>query len=150
MSGTSDPHFRRIPHAATIQHWDKRAPHSFRLATAHHRQAGLRTNFDTLAARAKQRWLFDAPCMRVPLMVTPLESNSPPHFKLPSAQGYALGTYDREVAALRKNEAERAQDRQQRNGLDPKRVKEVAASLDVLFTGHPERPQCLRLARFGH
>ena len=41
-------------HAATIQHWDKRAPRSFRQATAPRGQACSRTNFDTLAARAKQ------------------------------------------------------------------------------------------------
>ena len=68
-------------------------------------------------------------------MVTPLESSSHPHFKPPSAQGWALGSYDREVAELRKNEAERAQYRRQRNGLDLKRVKEVTASLNVLFDG---------------
>ena len=81
--------------------------------------------------------------MHESLMVTPLESNSHPHFKLPSAQGWALGSYGREVAELRKNEAERAQYRRQRNGLDPKRLKEVTASLKVLFDGVPNRSEKL-------
>ena len=50
-------------HVAMIQHWGKHAPHSFRQATAPHRQAGSRTNFGTLAAHTKQQWLFVEPCM---------------------------------------------------------------------------------------
>ena len=127
-------------HAATIQHWGKRAPHSFRQATVPRGQAGSRTSFDTLAARAKQQWLFVEPCMREPLMVTPLESNSHPHFKPPPAQGWALKCYENEVADLRKNEAKRARYRRQRNGLDSERTEEVTLSLNVLFDGVTKAP----------
>ena len=60
-------------------------------------QAGPRTNFDTLAARAKQQWPFVEPCMCEPPMVTPLKSNSQPHFKPPLAQGWPLQCYENEV-----------------------------------------------------
>ena len=77
-------------HAATAQHWEKHVPHGFCQMTASHGQAGSRTNFGSLAARAKQQWLFVEPCMCEPLMVTLLKSTSHPHFKPPPAQGWAL------------------------------------------------------------
>ena len=103
--------------------------------TAPRGQAGSRANFSTLATRAKQQWLFVEPCVREPLMVTPLGSSSHPHFKPPPAQGWALQCYDREVAALRHAEARRAAIRRRRGGLDSVRTKDVTASLDVLFDG---------------
>ena len=85
-------------HAATVQHWEARAPLGFRQMTAPRGRAGSRTNFSTLAARAKQRWLLVEPCVRDPLMVTPLGPSPHPHFKPPPEHGWALQCYDREVA----------------------------------------------------
>ena len=95
-------------HAATVQHWEARAPLGFRQLTAPRGQAGSRANFSTLAARAKQQWLLVEPCVHEPLMVTPLGSSSHPHFKTPPAHGWALQCYDREVAVLCQAEARRA------------------------------------------
>ena len=67
------------------------------------------------------------------VVVTPLESNSHPHFKQPPAQGWALTCHDKEVADLRWSEAERARYWRQRNGLDSERTREVTASLNTLF-----------------
>ena len=74
-------------HAATAKHWIVRAPLSFRQETATHGRAGSRAAFADLAARAKQRWLFVEPCVRDPLMVTPLDQGLHPHFKPLQAQG---------------------------------------------------------------
>ena len=123
-------------HTATIQHWDKRAPRSFRQATAPCGQAGLRTNFDTLAACAKRQWLFVEPCMCEPLMVMLLESNSHPHFKQPPAQGWARKCYEYEVADLQWSEARRAGYRRQHNSLDSEQARKVNASSNTLFGGH--------------
>ena len=76
-------------HAAPVQHLDKRAPlEQLRRATAPRGLAGSRTaTFGALVARAKQQWLFVEPCMREPLMITPLGQGSHPHFKPPPPQG---------------------------------------------------------------
>ena len=94
-------------HAATVRHWEKRAPLSFPQETAARGHAGSRTTFATLAARARQQWLFVEPCMREPLMITPLGHGSHPHFKLPQAQGWALKCFDNAVVELEQKETKR-------------------------------------------
>ena len=74
-------------HAATACDWEKRAPLSFRTQTAARGRAGSRATFDAQLARARQQWLFVEPCMREPLMITPLNSGEHPHFKRPPPQG---------------------------------------------------------------
>ena len=70
-------------HAATVQDWEKGAPSSFRRQTAARGHAGLRTTFATRLSHAKQQWLLVEPCMRDPLMITPLGQDAHPHFKRP-------------------------------------------------------------------
>ena len=72
-------------HAVAAKHWLKRAPLGFRREVATRGRAGSRATFATLAARAKQQWLF--------VVITPLEHDVYPHFKPPAAQGWALGRY---------------------------------------------------------
>ena len=78
-------------HAATVRDWEKRAPLSFCQQTAACGHAGSRTTFATLSARARQQWLLVEPCMREPLMLTPLDYDTHPHFKRPPPQGWSLG-----------------------------------------------------------
>ena len=76
-------------HAATVRDWVKRAPSSFRAQTAVRGRAGSRATFDTKLTHARQQWLFVEPCMREPLMITPLNSEEHPHFKRPPPQGWS-------------------------------------------------------------
>ena len=74
-------------------------------------RAGACMAFAALSSRAKQLWLFMEPCVREPLMVTPLRNDKNPHFKAPGPQGWAYAFYPRESARLRKppKEASRSQ-----------------------------------------
>ena len=121
-------------HAATAKEWLMRALLSFRQETAARGRAGSRAAFDALAARGKQRWLFVEPCMRDPLMVTPLDHGTHPHFKLPQAQGRALQRYVNAVGWLEQTEARHTGGRRQRDGLDSDEVQAVRKTLDDLLT----------------
>ena len=87
-------------HAATVQDWAKRAPSSFRRQTAARGQAGSRATFDTQLACARQQWLLVEPCMREPLMITPLGQDEHPYFKRPPPQGWSHGCYGMAVVEL--------------------------------------------------
>ena len=67
-------------------------------------------------------------------MVTPLGSGVHPHFKLPSAQGWALTRHEHMVGWLEQAEAKRMQYQRRRDGLDPDRMQDVRKALDDLLT----------------
>ena len=94
-------------HAVTAKHRRVRAPLSFCQETAACGRAGSRAAFADLAARAKQRWLFVEPCVREPLMVTPLGQDPHPHFKLLQVQGWDLRRYASAVGWLEQTEVRR-------------------------------------------
>ena len=120
-------------HAATACDWKKRAPLSFRAQTAVRGRAGSRATFETQLARARQQWLFVEPCMREPLMVTPLSSDEHPHFKRPPPQGWSHECYAAAVLDLAGSEAKRARHRRQRVGLEEERARDVSRRLDALL-----------------
>ena len=120
-------------HAATACDWKKRAPLSFRAQTAARGRAGSRATFETQLARAQQQWLFIEPCMREPLMVTPLSSDEHPHFKRPPPQGWSHECYAAAVLELAGSKAKRARHRRQRVGLEEERARDVSRRLDALL-----------------
>ena len=112
-------------HAVTVRDWEKRAPLSFRAQTAARGRAGSRATFTAQLARARQQWLLVEPCMREPLMITPLSHDEHPHFKRPPPQGWSHGCYGAAVLELEDNEAKRARRRRQRDDLDAERTRDV-------------------------
>ena len=120
-------------HASTVQDWERRAPLSFRAQTAVRGRAGSRSSFATQLARARQEWLFVEPCMREPLMVTPLGSNVHPHFKRPPPHGWSRECCTAAVHELSRNDARRAHGRRQQAGLNKERVRDVRMHLAVLL-----------------
>ena len=127
------PDMTAAHHAATACAWEKRAPLSFRTQTAARGQAGSCATFETQLARARQQWLFVEPCMREPLMITPLTSGEHPHFKQPPPQGWSRECYAAAVLQLEREEAARACRRRQRVGLVEERIRGVGKRLEALL-----------------
>ena len=86
--------------------------------------------------------MFVEPCVRDPLMVTPLDQDPHPHFKLPQAQGWDLRRYANAVGWLERMEARRARGRRQRDGLDSERAQAVSQALDDCIPRWGQAPSC--------
>ena len=120
-------------HASTVQDWVQRAPSSFRAQTAARGRAGSRSTFDAQLARARQEWLFVEPCMRDPLMITPLGPSVHPHFKQPPPQGWSQGCSKTLLTGARSiRTANGGSRRRARAERDRRRELEYALGLDVL------------------